>query len=82
MIIAKEHAEFLTVTCFEWTHVLKEDRFKDIECESLLVKEHQPGREKLEVRIRKPHKHEEYIYPPFPVLHYFCDGTKNFNRLF
>ena len=38
MIIAKEHAEFLTVTCLEWTHVLQEDRFKDIECESLLVK--------------------------------------------
>ena len=35
MIIAKEHAEFLTVTCLEWTHVLQEDRFKDIVIDSL-----------------------------------------------
>ena len=35
MIIAKEHAEFLTVTCLEWAHVLKEDRFKDIVIDSL-----------------------------------------------
>ncbi len=35
MIIAKEHAEFLTITCLEWTHILKEDRFKDIVIDSL-----------------------------------------------
>ena len=35
MIVAKEHAEFLTVTCLEWAHVLKEDRFKDIVIDSL-----------------------------------------------
>lgn len=35
MIIAKEHSEFLTVTCLEWTHVLQEDRFKDIVIDSL-----------------------------------------------
>lgn len=34
-ILSKEHAEFLTVTCLEWKHVLKEDRFKDIITESL-----------------------------------------------
>ena len=34
-MIAKEHPEFLTVTCLEWTHVLKEDRFKDIVIDSL-----------------------------------------------
>ncbi len=33
--IPKEHAEFLTVTCLEWKHVLKEDRFKDIITNSL-----------------------------------------------
>jgi REP element-mobilizing transposase RayT len=33
--LSKEHAEFLTVTCLEWKHVLKEDRFKDIITESL-----------------------------------------------
>ena len=35
MIVAKEHAEFLTVTCLEWTHVLNEDRFKNIVIDSL-----------------------------------------------
>ena len=34
-MIAKEHAEFLTVTCLDWRHVLKEDRFKDIVIDSL-----------------------------------------------
>src|SRR5215203_4721318 len=33
--ISKQHLEFLTVTCLEWLHVLKEDRFKDIIIESL-----------------------------------------------
>jgi putative transposase len=33
--LSKEHAEFLTVTCLEWNHVLLEDRFKDIITESL-----------------------------------------------
>ena len=35
MIVAKEHAEFLTVTCLDWKHVLKEDRFKDVVIDSL-----------------------------------------------
>jgi putative transposase len=35
IILSKEHAEFLTVTCLEWKHVLKEYRFKDIIMESL-----------------------------------------------
>ena len=35
MIIARQHAEFLTVTCLEWTHVLKDDRFKNIVIDSL-----------------------------------------------
>jgi len=35
IIFSKEHAEFLTVTCLEWKHVLKDDRFKDIITESL-----------------------------------------------
>ena len=35
MIYAKEHPEFLTVTCLEWKHILMEDRFKDIIMESL-----------------------------------------------
>ncbi len=35
-IISKEHADFLTVTCLEWKHVLKEDRLKDIVIESLV----------------------------------------------
>jgi hypothetical protein len=30
MLNAKQHTEFLTVTCLEWKHVLAEDRFKDI----------------------------------------------------
>ena len=34
-MIVKEHAEFVTVTCLEWTHVLEEDRFKDIVIDSL-----------------------------------------------
>ena len=34
-MIAKEHAEFITVTCLEWVHILKEDRFKDIVIDSL-----------------------------------------------
>ena len=32
---AKEHPEFLTVTCLEWRQILTEDRFKDIIMESL-----------------------------------------------
>ncbi len=35
MIFSKEHAEFLTVTCLEWKHILTEDIFKDIIIESL-----------------------------------------------
>ncbi len=34
-ILSEEYAEFLTVTCLEWKHVLKDDRFKDIITESL-----------------------------------------------
>jgi REP element-mobilizing transposase RayT len=32
---AKQYAEFTTVTCLDWKHVLKDDRFKDIIIESL-----------------------------------------------
>jgi putative transposase len=32
---AKQFADFITVTCLEWKHVLYEDRFKDIVVESL-----------------------------------------------
>ena len=32
---AKEHAEFITVTCLKWKHILNEDRFKDIIISSL-----------------------------------------------
>ena len=35
MIVSKEQAEFLTVTCLEWMRVLEEDRFKDIVIDSL-----------------------------------------------
>jgi REP element-mobilizing transposase RayT len=35
MDYAKDHAEFVTVTCLEWNHLLEEDRFKDIIIESL-----------------------------------------------
>ncbi|MEQ9412582.1 MAG: transposase, partial [Cyclobacteriaceae bacterium] len=35
MEYSKQHPEFLTVTCLEWRHVLKEDRFKNIIIESL-----------------------------------------------
>lgn len=35
MRYSKQPAEFLTVTCLEWKHILKEDRFKDIIIESL-----------------------------------------------
>ena len=35
MKYSKEHAEFVTVTCLEWNHILKEDRFKDIVIDSL-----------------------------------------------
>ena len=35
IIYAKEHPEFLTVTCLEWKHILMEDRFKDVIMESL-----------------------------------------------
>ena len=35
MLYAKQHAEFLTVTCLEWKHILQEDRFKDIITNSL-----------------------------------------------
>jgi len=35
MIFSKEHAEFLTVTCLDWKHVLAADRFRDIITESL-----------------------------------------------
>ena len=32
---SREHAEFITVTCLEWKHLLKEERFKDIIIDSL-----------------------------------------------
>lgn len=32
---AKQYADFITVTCLEWKHVLQEDRFKDIIIDSL-----------------------------------------------
>jgi putative transposase len=32
---AKRYADFITVTCLEWKHVLQEDRFKDIIIDSL-----------------------------------------------
>lgn len=35
MLYAKQHAEFITVTCLEWRHLLKEDRFKEIITQSL-----------------------------------------------
>jgi REP element-mobilizing transposase RayT len=35
MPIAKQHAEFITITCLEWKHVLKEDLFKEIIIDSL-----------------------------------------------
>jgi len=34
-LYAKEHAEFLTVTCLEWKPILEEDRFKNIIIDSL-----------------------------------------------
>ena len=35
IVFSKEHAEFLTVTCFEWKQIFAEDRFKDIITQSL-----------------------------------------------
>ena len=35
MVYAKQHSEFLTVTCLEWKHLLHEDRFKNIVTDSL-----------------------------------------------
>jgi len=35
MIYSKQVPEFITVTCLNWTPVLKEDRFKDVLIESL-----------------------------------------------
>ncbi|MEP2671262.1 MAG: transposase [Cyclobacteriaceae bacterium] len=35
MEYSKKHPEFLTVTCLEWKHVLKEDKFKNIIIKSL-----------------------------------------------
>ena len=35
IIYLKEHSEFLTVTCLEWKHILKEDTHKEIVVESL-----------------------------------------------
>jgi len=35
MVFAKEHPEFITVTCLEWKPILMEDRFKDIVIDSL-----------------------------------------------
>jgi len=32
---AKDHPEFITVTCLDWRNVLQEDRFKDIIVDSL-----------------------------------------------
>ena len=32
---AREHAEFITITCLKWNHILKDDRFKDIIIDSL-----------------------------------------------
>jgi len=41
MIQAKEHADFITVTCLEWKHLLEEDGMKEIIISSLtfLVKQ-------------------------------------------
>lgn len=35
MRIAKDHANYFTATCLEWTNLLKEDRFKQIIIDSL-----------------------------------------------
>ena len=35
IIYAKEHAEFVTITCLGWKHILMKDRFKDIITDSL-----------------------------------------------
>ena len=35
IMYAKKYAEFITVTCLKWKHILKEDRFKDIIIDSL-----------------------------------------------
>ena len=35
IVYSKHHAEFITITCLEWRHLLKEDRFKDIITDSL-----------------------------------------------
>jgi putative transposase len=35
MVYAKQHPEFLTVTCLEWNHLLKDDRCKKIVTDSL-----------------------------------------------
>ncbi len=32
---SKEHPDFITITCLEWKHVLKDDRFKDLIINSL-----------------------------------------------
>ncbi|MDA0196390.1 MAG: hypothetical protein O2887_17045 [Bacteroidetes bacterium] len=34
-VYAKEHPEFITVTCIEWKHLLEDDRFKEIVINSL-----------------------------------------------
>jgi putative transposase len=41
MIYPKDHADFITITCLEWKHILADDLFKDIVLESLrfLVRE-------------------------------------------
>jgi hypothetical protein len=32
---AKQYADFVTVTCLEWRHILKDDRCKNIVVDSL-----------------------------------------------
>jgi REP element-mobilizing transposase RayT len=35
VVYAKEHPEFITITCLEWVHILNEDKFKNIITDSL-----------------------------------------------
>ena len=41
MMYARQHPDYITITCLEWKYILKEDRFKDIVIDSLsfLVRE-------------------------------------------
>jgi len=35
VVYSKYHAEFITITCLDWRHLPKEDRFKNIITDSL-----------------------------------------------